>query len=536
MKRRQFLFTSAIGATAAAMPLATSCKQASKENKKQLTDLNSFPLQECTISQVQEWLKTGKYTSEELVKFYLDRIDAIDKQGPTLRSIIEINPDAIEIARKCDSERKSGHVRSALHGVPVVIKDNIDTADKMATSAGSLALAGNKAAHDAFIVSRLREAGAIILGKTNLSEWANFRSSRSSSGWSGRGGQTRNPYGTDRSPCGSSSGTGVAVAANLCVAGIGTETDGSIVCPSGINGIVGIKPTIGLWSRSGIIPISHSQDTAGPMARSVTDAAIMLGLLAGKDELDETTHNPATAKTPDYTLFLDKKGLQGARIGIARNFMGFHERVDAVMNWAIETLKQQGAEIIDSANIEYLKECGENEFQVLLYEFKNDLNAYLAMVNPSLGIKTLDDLIKYNQDHAKEEMPYFGQELFIDANKKGSLTDKDYLNALKNAKKYAQELGIDATLKKYKLDAIIAPTNGPAWTIDLINGDHYLGGSSTPAACAGYPSITVPAGYVEDLPIGLSFIGAAWSEPQLIKYAYAFEQAGSVRKPPVFTA
>lgn len=532
MKRRKFLLSSLLGGAAVTLPLAYSCKPATDNSATSASAPKKSYLDEVTVQQMQEWLKDGKYSSEDIVKTYLDQIRDIDKNGPATNSIIELNPDATEIARQLDNERNLGKVRGPLHGIPIVIKDNIDTADKMATSAGSLALAKNIAKKDAFIVSKLREAGAIILAKTNLSEWANFRSSRSSSGWSGRGGQTRNPYMLNRNPCGSSSGTAVAVSANLCAAGIGTETDGSIVCPSSINGIVGIKPTLGLCSRSGIIPIAESQDTAGPMARTVADAVILLGVLTGKDDNDTRTAESEGKVFTDYTQFLTADGLKGARVGIARNFFGFHEKVDAVMEDAIKALTAAGAKIIDPANIEFVKECSETEYQVLQYEFKDGLNKYLQGIDPSLGIKSLDDVIKFNIDHADEEMRYFGQEVMLETQKKGPLTDNQYQRVLATTKKYATESGIDSAMKRRSLDVIIAPTNGPAWVTDLINGDHYLGGSSTPAACAGYPSITVPAGFVEGLPIGISFIGKAWSEPQLIKYAYAFEQATKHRKAP----
>lgn len=536
MKRRKFLISSLLGSAAVAVPVVSSCKPQSSKNEKDIPASYGSDLDEVTIATMQQWFKEGKYTSESAVNIYLERIRNIDKGGPLLNSIIEVNPDAATQALQLDQERKSGKIRGALHGIPIVIKDNIDTADKMATTAGSLALVKNIAQKDAFIVSKLREAGAIILAKTNLSEWANFRSNRSSSGWSGRGGQTRNPYMINRNPCGSSSGTGVAVSANLCVAGIGTETDGSVVCPSSINGLVGIKPTLGLCSRSGIIPISYSQDTAGPMARTVTDAAILLGALTGIDENDSATAESEGKVYADYTRFLVNDGLKGTRVGVARNFFGFHERVDALMEEAAGVIKSLGAFIVDPANIEFVKECSEAEYQVLLYEFKDGLNRYFKGMDPDIGINTLEDVIKYNQDHSGEELRYFGQEIMIEAQKKGPLTDARYLQALANTKKYAREAGIDAIMRRRSLDVIIAPTGGPAWVTDLINGDRYLGGSSTPAACAGYPNITVPAGFIEGLPVGISFIGKAWSEPLLLKCAYAFEQATKHRKAPKFEA
>lgn len=534
MKRRKFLLSSLLASAAVSTPLLITCKPEKRAKTESNLQDYSFRLNELTIPQIAEGLKSGQYSSEDIVNLYLERIQKIDKGGPALNSIIELNPDAVSIARQLDGERKSGKLRGPLHGIPIVIKDNIDTADKMATSAGSLALANNHAAKDAFIVTQLRNAGAIILGKTNLSEWANFRSTRSSSGWSGRGGQTRNPYMLNRNPCGSSSGTAVAVAANLCAAGIGTETDGSIVCPSSVNGIVGIKPTVGLCSRSGIIPISQSQDTAGPMTRTVTDAAILLGVIAGKDNSDAATMESEGKGYTDYTQFLVADGLKNARVGIARNFFGFHEKVDALMEDVIKILTDAGARLIDPANIEFVRECNEAEFQVLQYEFKDGLNKYLSATNGQSTVKSLEELIKFNNDHADEELRYFGQEILIDSQKKGDLTDGRYLQALANTKKYARELGIDSIMKRRSLDVIVAPTGGPAWVTDLINGDHYIGGSSTPAACAGYPSITVPAGFVEGLPIGVTFIGAAWSEAKLIKYAFAFEQATKHRKSPEF--
>jgi amidase len=537
MKRRNFLATSA-AATAAVVgsTLAQSCKVPVRKQDAAAPFTDDFELNEITILQLQENLQTGRYSSEKLVSLYLARIEQIDKNGPKLNSVIEINPDALEIAKRLDLERKSGKIRSPLHGIPVLIKDNIDTADKMATSAGSMALAGSHALQDAFIVNRLREAGAVILGKTNLSEWANFRSGRSSSGWSGRGGQTINPYILDRNPCGSSSGSGVAVSANLCVAAIGTETDGSVVCPSSVNGIVGIKPTLGMWSRSGIIPIAHSQDTAGPMTRTVSDAAVLLGLLTGVDDRDEASKAGAGKVLQDYTRYLDKDGLQGARIGIARNLSGFHDKVDRLMEEAIQLMRDKGAEIIDPADIVTIQEIGKYEFEVLLYEFKSDLNRYLSGLPDSVPYRSLQDLIDFNEANPDKEMPWFGQDIFISAQAKGPLTDKAYQSALAHMKKAAGAEGIDATMRKYHLDAIIAPTGSPAWNTDWANGDHSVGGSSSPAACAGYPAITVPAGFVFGLPVGITFMGGAWSEPALIRLAFAFEQATKHRKMPEFKA
>ena len=423
--------------------------------------------------------------------------------------------------------------RGPLHGIPILIKDNIDTHDRMMTTAGSLALVGAKPARDAFVAQKLREAGAVILGKTNLSEWANFRSTKSSSGWSARGGQTKNPYSLERNPCGSSSGSGAAVAANLCAAAIGTETDGSIVCPSTANSLVGIKPTIGLVSRSGIIPISHSQDTAGPMTRTVTDAAILLNAITGVDPRDEST-NAGRGRSADYTKFLDKDGLRGMRLGIARKHFGFSERVDKVMNDSLEAMKKLGAVLVDPSDIPTTGKFDESEFEVLLWEFKADLNAYLAGLGPQAPVRSLKDVIAFNEKNREREMPYFGQDIMIRAEAKGPLTSKPYLQALRKNHLLTRTQGIDFIMRKNRLDALVAPTGGPAWSTDWVNGDHFSGGYSSASAVAGYPHITVPAGYVFGLPVGISFFAGAFSEPKLIKIAYAFEQATRVRKPPRF--
>ncbi len=491
-------------------------------------------MQDLTISQIQGQMSSGALDARTLVETYLDRIQKLDREGPALNAIIELNPDALKIADAMDKERLIQGPRGPLHGVPVLIKENIGTADRMTTTAGSLALQGSIPAQDSFVARKLREAGAIILGKTNLSEWANFRSTRSTSGWSSRGGQTRNPYALDRNPCGSSSGSAVAVAADLCAAAIGTETDGSIICPSHVNGIVGIKPTLGLISRSGIIPIAHSQDTAGPMARTVADAAILLGALTGADPRDPTTQESLGRSYSDYRQFLDPKGLQGARIGVARNFFGFHDGVDQIMEAAVEEMKRLGAHIVDPADITTVEQFRETEFEVLLYEFKADLNIYLSGLGPHAPAGSLSDLIAYNERHREKVMPYFGQELFLKAQEKGPLTSDEYVTALETNHRLARTEGIDATLKEHQLDAIIAPSGGPAWLTDWINGDNGLGGSSSPAAVAGYPNITVPAGYIFGLPVGISFFGGAFQEPTLIKLAYAFEQATQVRRPPSF--
>jgi amidase len=478
-------------------------------------------------------METGIWTARQITQWYLDRIAAIDDSGPTLNAVIEVNPEALAIADQLDRERGNGKVRGPLHGIPVMIKDNIDTADQMQTTAGALVMAGNVAEQDAFIVSKLRNAGAILLGKTNLSEWANFRSTRSSSGWSGRGGQCKNPYVLSRNPCGSSSGSGAAVSANLCAITIGTETNGSIVCPSNANGVVGIKPTVGLWSRSGIIPISATQDTAGPMARTVRDAATLLGPLTGEDSTDEKTSESLGRSHEDYTQFLDAQGLRGARIGVVRNMMGFHEGVDLALEKAFEAMREQGAEVIDVDQPEEWEGLGGAGYNVLLYEFKDGVNAYLKNANPDSGVKTLADIIAWNKAHEEQAMPFFKQEILEAAQEKGDLTTQEYLDAVGETVSQSRK-GIERLIRENDLDAIVGPTGGPAWTTDVINGDKFGGGSSSPAARAGYPNITVPAGFVEGLPFGLSFFGEAYSEPTLLKVAYAFEQATQMRRPPEF--
>lgn len=465
---------------------------------------------------------------------YLARIAAIDRSGPRLNSVIEVNPGALAIAAALDRERAKKGPRGPLHGVPVLIKDNIDTADKMNTTAGSLALVGSIALRDSWVAARLRAAGAVILGKTNLSEWANYRSTHSVSGWSGRGGQTHNPYALDRNPCGSSSGSGAAVSAGLCAMAIGTETDGSIVCPASMNGVVGIKPTLGLIGRSGIVPIAHSQDTAGPMARTVREAAVLLGALTGVDPRDAATNASAGHAHEDYTKFLDAQGLRGARLGIARKFFGISPAVDKLMEDAIAAMKKAGAEIVDPADPANEWKFGEAEGEVLLYEFKADLNAYLQGCGPGAKVRSLADVIAFNEREHAREMPYFEQELMLQSEKKGPLTEKAYLGALEKSKRASRAEGIDEVIGKYKVDAIIAPTAGPAFVTDWVSGDHDAGGCSTPAAVAGYPHITVPAGFVFGLPVGISFFGAAWSEPALLKIAYSFEQLTRARRDPKF--
>jgi amidase len=493
----------------------------------------TFELEEASIMQLQEWMRSGRFSSEALTRLYLERIRQMDEAGPEINAIIEANPDALAIAAAMDRERRDGRIRGPLHGVPIVIKDNIDTADRMMTTAGSLALVGAPAPSDAFIVRRLREAGAVILAKTNLSEWANIRSTRSSSGWSARGGQTKNPYALDRNPCGSSSGTASAVSANLAAAGIGTETDGSIVCPAGATGLVGLKPTLGLVSRSGIVPIAHSQDTAGPMARTVADAATVLTAIAGVDPGDQATAASTARAQTDYATFLDPEGLKGARIGVARKRVtGYSAHTDRLYEQAIADLKRLGAEIVDPADLGSLGDYDDAELTVLLYELKADLNQYLRG-RTGVPIRTLKDAIEFNETHKDVEMPYFGQELFLMAEAKGPLTDAEYVKALRSNQKLSRE-GIDSVLRKHKLDAIVMPTGGPAWTTDLVNGDHFLGASSTAAAVAGYSNITVPMGSVFGLPVGLSFVGTAWSEGTLIRLAFAYEQGTKHRRPPTF--
>jgi amidase len=464
----------------------------------------------------------------------LARIDEIDKHGPAVNAIIELNPDAFAIADALDQERKAKGPRGPLHGIPVLIKDNIDTADRMMTTAGSLALVGSKPPKDSFVAQRLRAAGAVILGKTNLSEWANIRSSHSTSGWSGRGGLTKNPYALDRNACGSSSGTGAGISANLAAVGIGTETDGSIVCPSSSNGLAGIKPTVGLVSRSGIIPISHSQDGAGPMCRTVRDAAILLGALTGVDPEDSATTASTGKSQTDYAQYCDPNGLKGARIGVARKYFGFNDAVDALMEEALGLIKRQGATLVDPADIETFGKFDDSELLIFMYELKADLNAYLARLGPSAPVRTLKDIIEFNDRNRQKEMPYFGQDLFVKAEGKGPLTEKTYLDALAKNHQLARTEGIDAIMEKHHLDALVAPTGGPSWLTDLINGDHSAGGSSNAAAVAGYPNINVTAGSILGLPVGISFFGRAWSEPTLIKLAYSFEQATKARQAPRF--
>ncbi|MBI3490945.1 MAG: amidase [Acidobacteria bacterium] len=500
----------------------------------------ALDLEEATIAELQQRLQSGRETARSLVEKYLARIDAIDRQGPALHSVIETNPDALSIADQLDAERRSRGPRGPLHGIPILIKDNIATADRMMTTAGSLALAGVKPPTDAFIVERLREAGAVILGKTNLSEWANFRSTHASSGWSGRGGQTKNPYALDRNPSGSSSGSGAAAAASLSAVAIGTETDGSIVSPSNNNALVGIKPTLGLLSRTGIVPIAHSQDTAGPMARTVADAVAVLGAMTGSDPSDPATSESATKGLRDYSKSLDAAGLKDARIGVVRNrLFGYSPAADAIAEAALAEMKKQGAVIVDPANIPTLGRFDDTELEVLQYEFKADLNKYLAWLGPAAPVHSLKDVIAFNDAHRDQELAYFGQELLVQSEEKGPLSSAKYRKALAKDHRMSRGLGIDAVMTKDTLDALVAPTGGPAWVIDLVNGDGGTAtapGPSTVTSVAGYPHITVPAGYFRGLPVGISFFGRAWSEPTLIKLAYAYEQATKHRRPPTFAA
>ena len=494
----------------------------------------SFELSELTLSELGSGLKSGRWSVRGLVELYLERIDALDRRGPHLGAVIELNPEARSTAESLDRELRAGKSRGPLHGMPLLVKDNVETSDSMMTTAGSLALEGHFASQDAPIIKRLRDAGAVILGKTNLSEWANFRSSRGVSGWSGRGLQTCNPYALDRNPSGSSSGSGAATAACLCAASVGTETDGSIVSPSSLNGLVGIKPTVGLLSRTGIIPISRTQDTAGPMTRTVREAALLLSAMAGVDPGDAATHDAASHIQPDYTRFLDANGLNGARIGVARKMFTNNPGVTKLIESALDAMKKAGAEIIDPADLPSQGQVGNAEFEVLCYEFKDGLNAYLGKLGPAAKIHSLADAIAFNERHHDWEMPFFGQEDFETCEKKGPLTDKAYLDALAKCRKLSRDEGIDVVAAKYKLDAIVAPTSGPAWLIDYVNGDSDVGGCSSAAAVAGYPHITVPAGFVWGLPVGISFFGPAWCEPVLLKLAYAYEQLTQARRAPRF--
>ena len=536
MERRKFLQNASIASLSLAA-ISSGCNNTDKSSETITSNLaineekDLFPLNEITIPQLQEKMSKGEFSSRKITELYLKRIEAIDQSGPTLKAIIEINPDALSIADAMDKERKEGKLRGPLHGIPILIKDNINSGDKMMTTAGALALKGNVAAKDAFIIGKLREVGAVLLGKTNLSEWANFRSTRSSSGWSSRGGQTKNPYIQDRSSSGSSSGSGAAVAANFCAIAIGTETDGSIIAPSSFCGIVGIKPTVGLWSRSGIIPISATQDTAGPMSRTVTDAAILLGALAGIDEADPITKQSEGKGRKDYTSFLNLKGLKGKRIGIEKSFLKGNEAIVSIYQQAISLLKKNGATIIEIELLKFTKPLGDAEFTVLQYEFKDGVNKYLA--NANAKVKTLTDVITFNRQNEAIAMPYFKQELLELCDAKGKLNEKEYIDALKISTS-ARKI-IDDLIQQYQLDAICSTSFGLANCIDLVNGDYDTGFYfAPPAAMAGYPHITVPMGKVHELSIGLSFIAGAYREGELIEMAYAFEQASNQRSAPKF--
>jgi amidase len=531
MKRRDFLKLTIFGGA----PFVVGCPFDAIASGWS-TPTRAFELDEATLGDLQTAMKSGRQTAVSLVKKYLKRIEEIDRHGPELRAVIEINPDAISIARELDRERKMKGPRGPLHGIPVLIKDNIDTHDRMMTTAGSLALLGSIPPRDSFVAQKLREAGAVILGKTNLSEWANFRGDHSTSGWSGRGGQTKNPYALDRNPSGSSSGSAVAVSANLCAVAIGTETDGSLISPAAVCGIVTVKPTVGLISRAGIVPISHTQDTAGPMARTVTDAAVLLGTLAGVDPRDEATAAGRGNPQTDYTKFLDVSGLQGARLGVARRYFRSAGISSELLEAALQDLKRLGATLVDPADEPALGRFGDAEGTVLSYEFKADMNAYLASLGSNAPAHTLQDLIEFNEHHRDKELRFFGQEDFLRAQEKSSLTSQTYLDALERCRRMSRAEGIDAVMDKNSLDAIVAPSGGPAGQTDLIYGNRGVGGSSSPAAVAGYPNISVPAGEILGLPVGISFFGRAWSEPVLLKIAFAFEQGTKHRRAPKLLA
>lgn len=543
MDRRRFLQTSVLSSTG--FVAGQACAPAGSRRDQgavpaPATGAEPFELHETTVDALQEAMAGGRLTARRITELYLARIEALNQRGPELRAVIEVNPEALDIADRLDAERKAGTVRGPLHGIPVAIKDNIDTHDRMTTTAGSLALEGSIPPQDAFIAAKLREAGAVLLAKANMSEWAYWRGLNASSGWSARGGQCRNPYALDRTPCGSSSGSGVAAAANLAALTIGTETGGSIMCPASINGVVGVKPTVGLWSRAGIIPISHSQDSAGPMTRTVRDAAILLGAACGVDPRDPATAASAGRFHADYTRFLDPAGLRGARLGIVRNIPGFDDRVLAVFSRAVEDLRTAGAVIVDPANLPNMDAGSvfqELPMVVLNYEFKANINRYFASLGPNARVKTLAELIAFNDAHRDAELVYFGQERLRISEATTSLDDPAYVKALAAIQRHTRQDGIDALMAAHRLDAIVAPTAGPAWLIDHIRGDRFDGGDSAgTAAIAGYPDISVPMGLVAGLPVGISFFGRAWSEPTLLKIAYAYEQATKRREPPAFKA
>ncbi len=531
MNRRSFLQWST-HATAGST-LAVWMTSAAVHSQESVSEPLQLRLEEATIADLQGLMASGRLTARQLVQMYLDRIKALDQKGPTLRSILEINPNALMIAEALDNERRTKGSRGLLHGMPILLKDNIDTVDMM-TTAGSLALVGPRPPQDATVTTRLREAGVVILGKANMTEWANFRSTRASSGWSGVGRQGLNPYVLDRSPCGSSSGPAQAVSANLVTAALGTETNGSIMCPSSVCGVVGIKPTVGLTSRAGVIPISHTQDTVGSICRTVADAAAVLAALTGVDPRDPATSDSDGHFFTDYTQFLDPHGMKGARIGIVRQYFGINEHADRVVLPLIEVMREMGAVIVDPANFTNFAAFPGAQRTVFEYEFKADLNQYLAS-RSDLSVHTLEDLIAFNNAHAAEEMPYFQQELFMASQARGPLTDQEYLDALARDLRISQKEGIDDVMDRLELDALFAPSRNPAWAIDVVNGDRGLLGSSTPAALAGYPLITVPAGYAfGELPVGVTFMGRRWSEPTLLRIAFAFEQATKARRPPKF--
>lgn len=530
LDRRELMKLTALGAATATLPGSAAARQEAPAAGDTGDD---FPFAERTIAELRQAMDDGELSAGELTRAYLERIEKVDRAGPELRAVLAVNPEAEAIARRLDEEARGGAVRGPLHGIPILLKDNLDTGDRMLTTAGSLALAGTAARRDSTVAARLREAGAVLLGKANLSEWANFRSTRSSSGWSAMGGQVRNPYVLDRNPCGSSSGSGAAPSANLCAAAIGTETDGSIVCPSNANGLVGIKPTVGLVSRAGIVPISHTQDTAGPMARTVADATAVLSAIAGADTRDAATKAANGHTEADYTRFLDPAGLRGARVGVVRGMAGFHAEVDRLFEEALTAMKEAGAELIDPVELK-VDAAGEHEWEVLLYEFKHDLEAYLAERGETAEARTLAELIEFNAAHREREMPWFGQEIFEQAVEKGPLSESAYLEALHACRRITRDEGIDRVMAEHELDALVAPTGSPAWPTDWVNGDHFVGGSSSAAAVSGYPSVAVPMGFVHGLPVDVSFFGRAWSESALIRVAFAFEQATKARRPPAF--
>ena len=538
MNRRRFLGSSVLGGAGLVAGQAGCAQPAPPPAAppSTVTGAEPFELHEATIDGLQEGMRTGRLTARRITELYLARIEALNTRGPELRGIIETNPDALAIADALDAERKAGKVRGPLHGIPIALKDNIDTHDRMTTTAGSLALEGSIPPQDSFVAQKLRQAGAVLLAKANMSEWAYWRGLKATSGWSARGGQCRNPYALDRNPCGSSSGSGTAASANLVALTIGTETGGSIMCPSSINGVVGIKPTVGLWSRSGIIPISHSQDSAGPMARTVRDAVVALGAACGVDPRDGSTAASAGKFHADYTTFLDPAGLKGARLGIARSFAGFDDRVWKVFDDAVAALKAAGAEIVDPANLPQNADVFQQlPMTVLNYEFKANINNYFQSLGPTARVKNLAELIAFNEAHREQEMPFFGQERLVISEATSSLEAPEYRQAVTTIQRATRADGIDALMDRHRLDAIVAPTMGPAWPTDHVLGDRLDGGSSAgPAAIAGYPDISVPMGVVSGLPVGISFFGRAWSEPTLIKIAYAYEQATKARQAPKY--